>query len=391
MSKRELFDPLMRNSYAAKISILGKNRARETDPERIKKIDEALLFLKMKAIHTSYVYDEGINIYKSLSEAAKANPNASAMTNPIDVLSGITNKQAFEIAQKYFADYENALIGHDIGRAYEHDDFGNPNFKLHPHLSYEHSGELSDIAKIAILNHTYPSQKDMFEKVNSFKSAAEAKDTHGHTEWMSSIQIDAYKRYQAQSGEGKSAAMLISSMVRDADKLGNWRGVVAWGQQDNTPTMQRVYSAEHGRKGTFTFADREMNAMRENRVLNYYNDVTNFNGMNLAVLMWAPDFSLEVTRQAAAKSNLALGLIDYMDEYALGMSSRQKDKAGYEMFLCQLGEIFNAMQQRGFIGEQETIGKDMRKSTFDKISAGKLKARVLALDGIQRYVSEDIK
>lgn len=391
MGKKELFDPLMKGSYAAKISILGQTRAKETDPARIAKLDEALLFLKMKAIHTSFVYDEGMGIYKSLGEAAKTNPSALAMANGLGNLVGLTNKQAFEIATKHFADYEHALVGHDVGRAYEHDNQGNPNYKLHPHLSFENTEHLSDVARVAILNHTYPSQKDMVEKVNSIESAGNAKDSHGHAEWMSSVQVDAHKRYQAMPQDDKVATMLISNMIRDADKLGNWRGVVAWGQQENTPTMQRVYSAPHGRKGSFTLSEREMGAMRENRVLNYYEDVTNFNGMNLAVLMWAPDFALEVTNKAAAKSNLALGLIDYMDEYAQERAREQQASNDYTEFLGQLGEVFGTMQKRGFIGKESNFGAEKRQATFDRFAAGKLKRAPLALDGIRRNLPETEK
>ena len=378
----------MQGSYALKISTLGQAKQKETDPERIKKLDDAILFLKMKAVHTAHVYDAGMDIFTSLKEVAKTNPDAPAMTNQIDNLQGITNKQAFEIVSKYFSDYEHALVGHDIGRAYEHDDQGNPNFKLHPHLSYENTQNLSDVARIAILNHTYPSQKDMFAKVNSVESAKEAKDTHGHADWMSGIQIDAYKRYQALSGEDKRATMLISNMIRDADKLGNWRGVVAWGDNENTPTMQRVFQAPHGRKGTFTLSEREMGAMRENRTLNYYQDVTNFNGMMLAVLQWSPDFALEVTKDAAAKSNLALGLVDYMDEYAQNMAHKQKQPDEYNTFLGQLGEVFDTYKQRGFIGKEDTFDADKRQQTFNQVTAGKLKRPPLALDGIRRNLPE---
>ena len=354
-------------------------------------VDEALLFVKMKAIHSSHVFGAGTDILESMREAAETNPDGLAMTNDENILKGLTNKQTFEIVKKYMADYEFALMGHDIGRCFEHDDKGTPNFKLHPYLSFQNTPQLSDVARLAIINHGYPTAGDMYAKLDSRDEAVQASCSKGHAEWMKTLQLEAHEKYQAMTYEQKIATALISNMVRDADKLGNWRGVVAWGQQEDTPTMRRIYDLPHGRKGTIALADSEMRAARENRVINYYKDCTNFNGMNLAVLMWSADFSLQSTSQTAAKSNLALDLINYMDEWSRQHAAEDKKSEEYAQFLKQLGEIFNIFQERGFIGSKDKFDIAERMKTYMQFESGKLKFPILSGDGINKYKKMEVE
>jgi len=288
------------------------------------------------------------------------------------------------------SDYENALWGHDIGRAYEHDDLGNQNGKLHPYLSYENSGLMSDVARIAILNHTYTTAADMYEKMNSREVASQAKGNPKDIDWMSELQLDAFGRFQKLSEDKKIATLLVSNMLRDADKLGNWKGLNKFGHQEETPTMRKIYDSAKGREGTFSLAESEMNAMRDGRLLKYFEDITNFNGMNLAVLMWIHDMALTSTKNAAAnpKSNLALGLVNYMDEYAQQMAVSQNNPAEYKKFLTQLYEVFENIKKHGFIAEGEQFGRISRENRLADILSGKLKVPTLTLDGIKKYKGE---
>ena len=377
---------LMWQSYNARLKEFKQKRAKETNPEQIKKLDAAIQFLTMKAKHSIHVHKEGIGIYNAMEAAAKNNPTGKAMTKQQDVLGELTNKQAFEIAKKHFKDYELALMGHDIGRVLEFDKNANTNFKSHPYLSYEMMADQSDISRVATINHNYPTADVMYTKMNDKGSAGTAACNHGHADWMRSIQLDAYNKYQSMSRDEKVATMLLSCMVRDADKLGNWKGVVQHGDDENSPTMQKIYNLPHGNKDGIKLSEREMSAVRENRTMKYFEDVTHFIGMALAVLMWAPDFALNVTAKAAAKSDLASGLINFMDEQGQDKAVTQNKPAEYAELVKQLEEVFKTKQSRGFISDDKTFDVNSRLQTLKAMMNGKFTRPKLALTGTKMYV-----
>lgn len=380
--------PIIRNSYIKRINEIKSFIKQEPNPQDKEALQDALIFLQMKLIHTDDVYKEGIKILDHLVIAGSNEPKLLTMTKNIGMIGGITNDDASIIAKENFNNYILSLVGHDVGRVGEHDDKGKPNFKLHPYLSYEMLEDLSDIARISILNHNYATAEEMYQKLDSYSAASEAKDNYGHSEWMSNIQKDAYQRYNNMSVDDKIAVILLSNMIRDADKLGNWKGIVRSGQQEDTPTMRRILDSSHGRKNTISLSENEMNAMRSNRVLRYFSDVTNFVGMNLANIMWASDFALKVTSKAASESKLALGLVDYMDEYAQNWAAKNKDSGEYIKFLQQLSEIFDTIKERELIGIEDEFDFEGREKIFQSLLSGNLKRPQLKGDGISKYDSE---
>ena len=388
MAKRDVMF-LMWQSYNERIKEFKAKRAKETNPKRIKILDEVIQQLIMKAKHSIYVHKEGIEIYKAMEAAAKNNPNGKAMTKQQDILSGLTNKQAFEIAKKHFHDYELALMGHDIGRVLEFDRKGITNFKSHPYLSYEMMADQSDISRVATINHGYSTAEAMYSKMNDKESARTAIDNNGHADWMRSLQLDAFNKYQSMPHDDKVATMLLSYMIRDADKLGNWKGVVQHGDNENSPTMQKIYALPHGNKDGIKLSEREMSAVRENRTMKYFEDVTHFIGMYLAVAMWAPDFALNVTAKAAAKSNLVSGLIDNMNEIGQDKAIALKKPDEYAELVNQLLLIFNTKKQRGFISADKTFDVVGHLRTLEQMMTGKRTRPKLALNGLRKYVKED--
>lgn len=380
--------PIICDSYIRRINEIKSFLKQETNPEFQKPLKDALVFLQMKLIHTDEVYNEGLKILDHLIIAGSNDPKLQTMTKNIGLIGGITNDDASTIARQHFNNYIDSLVGHDVGRVGEHDDMGKPNFKLHPYLSYEMLENLSDIARIAILNHSYATAEEMYQKLDSYSAASEARDNYGHAEWMAKIQKDAFQRYNNLSLDDKIAVVLLSNMVRDADKLGNWKGIVRRGQQEDTPTMRRIFSSDHGRKNTISLSDNEMNAMHSNRVLKYFSDVTNFVGMNLANIMWASDFALKITNKTAAESKLAIGIVNYMDEYAQNWAAKNKNSGEYIKFLQQLGEIFETIKARELIGKETEFDMEGRMEIFSGLMSGDIKRPQLKGDGITKYDSE---
>lgn len=335
-------------------------------PKKEKKYNGVAKFMQMKVQHTMFVHKEGINILNSLKKSAQEAPEANALNDAN--LPPVSNKEAFELTSKYLKVYNKALLWHDLGRTAEFDDHAMPTGIDHAVVSKDLAEKYTADAMVllAIRNHGYSTNKTMY------------------------AECEAQPQFKRLTAEQKKACKIISLLVRDADKLGNWKTFV--NQGINREITRRIKPEVF--RSQVSIGDYEMDCVRSNQPINY-SRYSNFSGVQIAHMMWSSDMALQATFNAAAKGNFVKGMIDYMDEVArddtaLKIKNGEKDAfEDYSRFLEQTGEVYNIFAERGWINRDESFNKLQRIQSFKKrLSTPGYENPVVLTNGMQRYTQK---
>lgn len=203
-------------------------------------------------------------------------------------------------------------------------------------------------------------------------------------------ECEAQPQFKRLTAEQKKACKIISLLVRDADKLGNWKTFV--NQGINREITRRIKPEVF--RSQVSIGDYEMDCVRSNQPINY-SRYSNFSGVQIAHMMWSSDMALQATFNAAAKGNFVKGMIDYMDEVArddtaLKIKNGEKDAfEDYSRFLEQTGEVYNIFAERGWINRDESFNKLQRIQSFKKrLSTPGYENPVVLTNGMQRYTQK---
>lgn len=358
--------PALRDTFAKKINFMRECAAKTADPEKRKKYNGVAKFMQMKVQHTMFVHKEGMNILNSLKKSAQEAPEANALNDAN--LPPVSNKEAFELTSKYLKVYNKALLWHDLGRTAEFDDHAMPTGIDHAVVSKDLAEKYTADAMVllAIRNHGYSTNKTMY------------------------AECEAQPQFKRLTAEQKKACKIISLLVRDADKLGNWKTFV--NQGINREITRRIKPEVF--RSQVSIGDYEMDCVRSNQPINY-SRYSNFSGVQIAHMMWSSDTALQATFNAAAKGNFVKGMIDYMDEVArddtaLKIKNGEKDAfEDYSRFLEQTGEVYNIFAERGWINRDESFNKLQRIQSFKKrLSTPGYENPVVLTNGMQRYTQK---
>ena len=358
--------PALRDTFAKKINFMRECAAKTADPEKRKKYNGVAKFMQMKVQHTMFVHKEGMNILNSLKKSAQEAPEANALNDAS--LPPVSNKEAFELTSKYLKVYNKALLWHDLGRTAEFDDHAMPTGIDHAVVSKDLAEKYTADAMVllAIRNHGYSTNKTMY------------------------AECEAQPQFKRLTAEQKKACKIISLLVRDADKLGNWKTFV--NQGINREITRRIKPEVF--RSQVSIGDYEMDCVRSNQPINY-SRYSNFSGVQIAHMMWSSDMALQATFNAAAKGNCVKGMIDYMDEVArddtaLKIKNGEKDAfEDYSRFLEQTGEVYNIFAERGWINRDESFNKLQRIQSFKKrLSTPGYENPVVLTNGMQRYTQK---
>lgn len=358
--------PALRDTFAKKINFMRECAAKTADPEKRKKYNGVAKFMQMKVQHTMFVHKEGMNILNSLKKSAQEAPEANALNDAN--LPPVSNKEAFELTSKYLKVYNKALLWHDLGRTAEFDDHAMPTGIDHAVVSKDLAEKYTADAMVllAIRNHGYSTNKTMY------------------------AECEAQPQFKRLTAEQKKACKIISLLVRDADKLGNWKTFV--NQGINREITRRIKPEVF--RSQVSIGDYEMDCVRSNQPINY-SRYSNFSGVQIAHMMWSSDMALQATFNVAAKGNFVKGMIDYMDEVArddtaLKIKNGEKDAfEDYSRFLEQTGEVYNIFAERGWINRDESFNKLQRIQSFKKrLSTPGYENPVVLTNGMQRYTQK---
>lgn len=358
--------PALRDTFAKKINFMRECAAKTADPEKRKKYNGVAKFMQMKVQNTMFVHKEGMNILNSLKKSAQEAPEANALNDAN--LPPVSNKEAFELTSKYLKVYNKALLWHDLGRTAEFDDHAMPTGIDHAVVSKDLAEKYTADAMVllAIRNHGYSTNKTMY------------------------AECEAQPQFKRLTAEQKKACKIISLLVRDADKLGNWKTFV--NQGINREITRRIKPEVF--RSQVSIGDYEMDCVRSNQPINY-SRYSNFSGVQIAHMMWSSDMALQATFNAAAKGNFVKGMIDYMDEVArddtaLKIKNGEKDAfEDYSRFLEQTGEVYNIFAERGWINRDESFNKLQRIQSFKKrLSTPGYENPVVLTNGMQRYTQK---
>ena len=191
--------------------------------------------------------------------------------------------------------------------------------------------------------------KDLAEKYTADAMVLLAIRNHGYsTNKTMYAECEAQPQFKRLTAEQKKACKIISLLVRDADKLGNWKTFV--NQGINREITRRIKPEVF--RSQVSIGDYEMDCVRSNQPINY-SRYSNFSGVQIAHMMWSSDMALQATFNVAAKGNFVKGMIDYMDEVArddtaLKIKNGEKDAfEDYSRFLEQTGEVYNIFCRAG--------------------------------------------
>lgn len=355
---------LLREVFGKKIAYLQAYAQNENFiKERRELASRVATFMKMKLQHTMFVHKEGMNILQVLQKAAAENPNSPALIDTS--LDTFTNAQAYNLAMKYVHVYNKALLWHDLGRIAEFDDDLKATGVDHAVVSREMLEQKKAQAMVILVvrNHGYQTNKQMYEM------------------------CEKEPTFATFTEEEKAACKLLSLMVRDADKLGNWKTFVRQGinREITQKIKPEIFRSE------VSIGRYERDCVRQNIPVNY-GKYTNFSGVQVAHLMWSADMAFTTTKEAAIKSGLVDGMLEYMDEVAQDDTAlavqRKEVKAlpEYHLFLTQTKEIFDIFQKGGWINKQKDFNVDKRLDILQK----RLKSENFAVprvltNGLRRY------
>lgn len=320
-------------------------------------------FMKMKLQHTMFVQKEGVNILRTLEKLAVENPTGHAL---IDTdLDNFTNIEAFKLAGKYLSVYNKALLWHDLGRVAEFDDDLKPRQIDHAVVSREilEQKKEQDMVILIVRNHGYHTNRQMYEK------------------------CEQEAVFLTLSPEEKRACKLLSLMVRDADKLGNWKTFV---RQGINREITRKIKPEVSRS-CVSVGQYEMDCVRNNKSVDY-SKYTNFTGVQIAHIMWSSDMAFTSTKDAAIEGGLVEGMLEYMNEVAQDDTAMAIQKAipnaleDYQLFLEQQREVFHIMKKSGWISPLRSLNTEKIYNVFLKRlqSPNYATPRVLT-NGLRRY------
>lgn len=355
--------PALRDTFARKINFMRSCAEKTTDPEKRKKYNNVAKFMQMKVQHTMFVHKEGISILNSLEQSAKECPGENALSDAN--LKPISNREAYNLTTKYIKVYNKALLWHDLGRIAEFDDQAMPTGIDHAAVSKDLAEKYTTDAMVllAIRNHGFSTNKKMYEE------------------------CEASPLFQNLTDEQKQACKIISLLVRDADKLGNWKTFV--NQGINREVTRRIKPEVF--RNQVSAGDYELACVRNNQPINY-SRYSNFTGVQLAHMMWSSDIALQATSKAAAKGNYVKGMIDYMDEVArddTALKIKNGEKEAFEdygRFLTQTSEVFNIFAERGWIAKNEKFNPlDRLKSFKKRLNTPGFANPIVLTNGMQRY------
>lgn len=355
--------PALRDTFAQKINYMHSCAKKTKNPEKRKRYKSVAKFMQMKVQHTMFVHKEGISILNALEQAAKEAPRENALSDTN--LKPISNREAYNLTNKYLKVYNKALLWHDLGRIAEFDDQAMPTGIDHAAVSKDLAKKYTDDAMVllAIRNHGFTTNKKMYEE------------------------CEASPLFENLTAEQKKACKVISLLVRDADKLGNWKTFV--NQGINREVTRRIKPEIF--RSQVSAGDYEMECVRNNQPINY-SLYGNFTGVQLAHMMWSSDIAFQATSKAAAKGNYVKGMIDYMDEVArddTALKIKNGEKNAFEdygHFLKQTSEVFNIFTKRGWIAENEKFNSLDRIQTFKKrLNTPNFANPTVLTNGMQRY------
>ena len=348
---------LLRDTYGKKIRYMTACAQNPSfSKERQKLALDVATFMKMKLQHTMFVQKEGMNILQMLKTNAHKNPTAAAL-NDLS-LDDYTNQEAYFLAQKYFKTYNLALLWHDLGRTQEFDDNCLPTRVDHALSSREmlESRKTDAMLVLIVRNHGYSTNKNMYEY------------------------CEKEPAFQTFSKEEKRACKLLSLMVRDADKLGNWK---TFAKQGVTREVVKRIKLEIYRDKV-SIGSYEMSCVLQNVPIDY-SQYSNFSGIQLAHLMWSADMALVSTKEAAIKGNFVEEMLDYMREVAqddTALKVAQNDLSAvpdYQLFLKQQHNIFEMFQKRGRIEKSKKFDSQKEFEALQK----RLKMKNFAVPRVQ--------
>ena len=326
----------LKETFLATIKEFGCRAENEQNPAIKQKLLEAATFMKMKLQHTYFVRSDGVEIFNKLKEAAAANPKGSCCID--SNLEPISSARAFYLAEKYMFQYNRALLWHDLGRIHDLGPNGSGTGKSHPVESeilaneiYKRESIKDDLTVLIIRNHGYSSNIQTITECRKRPEFLELTD------------------------EEQEACIILSLMVRDADKLGNWKTFVKQG-------INRA--VENNIKDKILLCTVAPNYYEYTQVMAGktidYSKYMNFTGVQLAHIMWYSDFALAPTKEAALGGGYIEGMIIYMNEVAQDDVCRSifdtvTDTvvilSDYKLFLTRIYRIFQELQSRGWIAE----------------------------------------
>lgn len=321
-------------------------------------------FMKMKLQHTMFVQMEGMNILKMLEDAAFKYPQEQALID--SSLDSVSTQQAYQLVKKYIHFYNKALLWHDLGRVDEFDESLKPTGINHAVKSSEilEKKKIDPMIILIVRNHGYPTNSQMYEICKKEPAYADF------------------------SAEEKKACLLLSLMVRDADKLGNWKAFVRQGI--NREITQRIKPAMF--RPQVSISPYEMSCIRKNIPIDYAR-YTNFSGVQLAHLMWSVDMAFKATKKAAIEGMWVEGMLDYMnevaqDDTAIFVKQNKVDAlSDYQLFLKQIKEIFVLFQEHGWISSQKELDiSHILKSFLKRLETANFDMPRVLTNGLKRYV-----
>lgn len=359
-------------------------------------IQEAISFLEMKSKHhTQEVVEEGQHLASLIATRAQISPSRNIFCNPAVPYTSYI--QAQNILNQYAQVYECSLWWHDLGRALERDNMGRPTGLRHAEQCYFLAQKnMPDspeaiMTRLIILNHSYGSYRQMIDTLTGTLPK----------EKLSQADQQAIEEYASLSTDQKQACLVLSCLVRDADKLGNWRAFGKAGINRNIAAnipdslyKNKVYSSPY-----------EMDQVLEYKSINY-SQYKNFTGVQLAHMCWASDFALHLSKEIAIINKYMLKMIGYMIDVAEDDTCRYLSEAApanslidvskggihqvyleyHRKFLKQVEIVFKTFRKYGWISPETTFDLSAFWTRLlvrleDKDYA---KPRVLT-NGIQRY------
>lgn len=355
---------LLREIFGKKIAYLQACAQNENFiKERRELASRVATFMKMKLQHTMFVHKEGMNILQVLQKASAENPNSPALIDTS--LDTFTNLQAYNLAMKYVHVYNKALLWHDIGRVEEFDEDLKPTGVDHAVASREMLEQKKALAMVILVvrNHGYQTNKQMYEM------------------------CEKEPLFALFTEEEQKACKLLSLLVRDADKLGNWKTFVRQGI--NREITQRIKPEIF--RNQVSIGSYEMECVRNNMPVDY-GKYTNFSGVQVAHLMWSADMAFTTTKEAAIKSGLVDGMLEYMDEVAqddTALAVQRKEVNAlpeYHLFLTQTKGIFDIFQKGGWINKQKDFNIDKRLDTLQtRLNLKNFAVPRVLTNGLRRY------
>ncbi len=355
---------LLKEVFGKKIAFLEACAVNQTFSSQRRDLAKRVsTFMKMKLQHTIFVHKEGMNILQMLQKAASESPNAQTLIDT--TLDTFTNVQAYNLAMKFIHVYNKALLWHDIGRVAEFDEDLKPTGIDHAVASREMLEQKKAQAMVILVvrNHGYQTNKQMYEM------------------------CEKEPLFALFTEEEQKACKLLSLLVRDADKLGNWKTFVRQGI--NREITQRIKPEVF--RDQVSIGDYEMDCVRNNMPIDY-TKYSNFSGVQVAHIMWSADMAFVPTKEAAIKSGLVDGMLSYMNEVAQDDTAIAFKNKGirsvedYQKFLGQTKEIFQIFQKKDWIASDNKFNTTQIFNTFKQRLKTKNFARPHVLtNGLRRY------